>query len=279
MAGRKRRKKRRGRRRGGPAWTTTVLPFALLGLALVGGFIAFQLLHKSGKEEAVCALVIDRTSSVSGSSTVNSYRELADRTINGCSQQNAGLYIYAFDQAGSKVQLITGKPFDLWGVGNKSSIRNASRAEQIGRAQKAVSVALASRADAARGSDIVTAVKTASENLNNDALSLGVKQKYLVVLTDGIQSSDDISLAGLNSGSASVTPIVNRVRELGLLPSLDGTKVSFAGVQSGVNTKTGEQLPQLFEAKVKDFWTTLVHEGNGHLCTYVADSAALPRNC
>jgi hypothetical protein len=106
-----------------------------------------------------------------------------------------------------------------------------------------------------------------------------VGNKYLVVLTDGLQISDSLTVTGLASGEATVDPLIERVKQLALTPDLKNTQVSFIGVRSGIQSLSGKSLPQVFEAKVQEFWTDVVKAGNGRLCTYVPESSESPVPC
>jgi len=112
--------------------------------------------------------------------------------------------------------------------------------------------------------------------MSSDASTAGISSKYLIVLTDGIQKSSDVSVGFLTQPGAPVAPLVNNVRQDGLLPDLRGTVVDLIGVKSG-KTLSGEQPTAAFEANVQRFWQALIAAGGGTLGSYQADETALPR--
>jgi hypothetical protein len=248
-------------------------------LLLGAGYGIYLWLTPAGKQEAVCALVIDRTSSSSQPKTVERYKALATKTIEGCKEKKAAMSVYYFDQHGPKLLLLNDQPYLLWGKGRKSSARQASVDAEMKRAQSDLNTVFTASDSSARGSDIATALHSVAENVDHDAAKAGVTPKYIVLLTDGVQMSDDLTLSGLTSGDSDVSPLVDRVKQLALSPQLDGARVSFIGVRAGVKAASGQQLPQLFEAKVQDFWTAVVQAGQGHLCTYVPDANTVPVSC
>ena len=279
MAQRRRRRKRRNRRGGAGFSVRPYLPYVLILLLLGGAYAFYVSKTPSGKQEAVCALIIDRTSSSNSPKTVARYKALAAKTVSGCADKKAALSVYYFDQNGPKLLLLNDQPYDLWGVGRKSSIREQSRSDNEKRATTDLGTVFRGAETSERGSDIVTALYGVAQNLNHDAIAANVSQKYLVVLTDGLQISDSITVSSLASGNSPVDPLLQRVKQLGLTPDLHGTQISFVGVRSGIVSLSGKQLPQVFEAKVQEFWTDVVRAGNGRLCTYVPDSTEVPVSC
>lgn len=277
---RKRRKGRRGRR--GSKFPTALVALIVLGALLVGGFFAWIATRpETGEEQqAACVLVIDRTGSSDDDVTVDRYRQLANRSITGCREQQARMSIYYFDQATQKLVLVDGTTFDLWlPKGRKDSQQNSELDETIESAQEAAASVFDSTTGDSRGSDILTAVNAAAENLSNQASADGVDERYLIVLTDGIQLSSDVTVETFSDESVEVSTLVDRARDVGLIPErLEGAQVSFVGVRSGA-AETGDQLPEWFEEKVESFWRTIIGEGGGSMCTYVVDSQVLPVSC
>lgn len=278
-------KKRRGRnrqRRRRSRFPTQLVVLILLGVLVAGGFVAWVAARPAtgGKQQAVCALVVDRTSSSDGSATVDSYRRQAMGALAGCRERQARTRVYFFDQANQKLQEAAGSPFDLWlPKGRKESAQENELEDTVESAQAAVAAVFDRPAGDARGSDILTAIDAAGTALASQAIDDGVDERYLVVITDGIQLSSDVTVEQLATEDADVTPLIERARAIDLIPEeLNGAQVSFVGVRGGLGP-AGEQLPQWFEAKVEDFWQAVVQEAGAKMCAYGSLAANLPARC
>lgn len=282
MAKKKKRRARNRRGRKASRFPTQLVVLILLGLLLAGGFVAWIATRPATGEEqqAVCALVVDRTTSSDDEVTVNSYREHAMKSLEGCRDRQARTRIYFFDQANQKLQEAAGSPFDLWlPEGRKESAQENELEETVESAQAAVAAVFDRPSGDARGSDILTAVDAAGTALAGQAVDDGVEERYLVVVTDGIQLSSDVTVEQLDTEDAEVTPLLERARAIDLIPEeLNGAQVSFVGVRGGLGP-AGEQLPQWFEAKVEDFWQALLQEAGAKVCAYGSVAANLPARC
>lgn len=276
MASYKKRKKKR--KKGGLAPEVKLLIVGIVaGFLAVGGFIAWTATRPETGEtqEAVCALVIDRTSTSDDPEIIDSYRQSSLATISGCRDRKALLSIYYFDQSGPK--LVLAKPddageaesFPLWlPISAKSSVSENQLEETIDDARRTVDAIFAQSGEGARRSDIVTAIDSVADILRSQANRDGVDDVFLVVLTDGLQTSTDITVEAFTDESIDVIPLVDRTRQLGLLPEgLNGVQVTFAGVLNGTYPGIG-QVEQWFEAKVESFWRALVTEAGGRMCAY-----------
>ena len=259
------------RRRGPNPW---LIAGAIAAVLLVIAAFNFFLVKSQAKQQAACALIIDRTSSSADFEA--SFKHDAHLAITGCQQRNASLTVWYFDQKGSKAQLATSTPLALWGGGVNPRASDSAKASAVKAAQAAVAKAFADSPGGDRGSDIISVLNTAATSMSSDALTAGISSKYLIVLTDGIQKSSDVSVGFLTQPGAPVAPLVNNVRQDGLLPDLRGTVVDLIGVKSG-KTLSGEQPTAAFEANVQRFWQALIAAGGGTLGSYQADETALPR--
>lgn len=284
MASKKRRKRKRRKSSRSTAGRKFLLA-ALLVVLLAGGFIAWVATRpETGEQQqAVCTLVIDRTSSFQDKTIDARHRAMASAAVDGCRKRNARLSVFYFDQSTQKLVALSDKngdgEFALWlPKGQKASVQQNQLDATIENAKQAVDSAFDKGSGDARGSDIVTAVQAATVDLNTRAREDGVKSRYLIVLSDGLQTSEGLSVQDLATPEAPVQPLVDRVGSLGLTPKLDGVSVNFIGVRSGV-AGDGSQLPQFFEAKVQDFWTGVVKAGGGSLCQYVPDATQIPTDC
>ncbi|MCB0973110.1 MAG: VWA domain-containing protein [Actinobacteria bacterium] len=208
---------------------------------------------------------------------------MASAAVEGCRERNARLLMFYFDQASQKLVVLEdeeGEPaFDLWlPTGHKSQVQQRQLDETLERARSVVDVAMKQTPGDARGSDIVSAVRTAAKNLNDRARADGVDERFLIVLTDGLQTTSDLSVQDLAEEASAVEPLLLKAEQLRLVPQLDGTFVNFLGVRTGVNPD-GSQLPEFFEANVELFWQGLVERGGGSLCLYEPDATHIPMDC
>lgn len=280
MASRRRKRRRgRGRRRKGPV--ATYWPYILVVGLLVVAAVAWAATRPlKGGQQAVCVLVIDRTGSSAVPEAAARYKALASTAVDGCAAKHAKLSIYYFDNQSPKLVLVNDTPYDLF-LPKARVEAKSGRKKALEQAKKDAKADVASVFDEtssgeARGSDILTAYQAAAANLVNQASADDVDQKYLIMLTDGIQTSADINFETFYaSKNASVAKAIATAKANGLLPNLDGVQVSFVGVKGGADS-SAEQLPEWFEAKVEDFWKGVSKD---RLCAYVVDSQVIPVGC
>jgi hypothetical protein len=294
MATRKKKKKKRG----GLDPELKLLIAGILSAALAaGGFIFWTATRPETGEtqQAVCALVIDRTSTSSDQEIIDSYRQESSAAIAGCRDRKALLSIYYFDQSGPKLQLAKpsdaseAESFRLWQpLEAKASVGEKKLEETVEQAHLAVEWIFSQSGEGERRSDIVTAIDSAADILRSQAIRDEVDEKYLIVLTDGLQTSTDITVETFVDESVDVMVLVDRVRQLNLVPDgLNDTQVTFVGVGNGIYPGTGiGEVNQWFEAKIKAFWEGLIKEGGGRMCAYRQAASAsnetqsdLPSRC
>jgi hypothetical protein len=257
-------------------------PWIAGAVLLIAGF-AFWLSRTPAKGEdqaAVCVLVVDRTGSSNDQLTVDRYHELATKSVDGCRMLRARMSVYFFDQASQKLVLVNDTAFELWQPkGRKQAAQERKVEKTVEEAKQAVVSVFDRPPGGDRGSDILTAMNEAAKNLKNQASADSVEQRFLIMLSDGIQLSSDITVEAFTDDSVPVQPLLDRAEQINLIPTaLDGAEVSFVGVRSG-EADQGDQLPQWFEGKIEQFWQGIVAAGGGKMCTYVVDSQVLPVNC
>lgn len=258
-------------------------------MALVAGaafaYLVFR--PKEGeRQEAACAIVVDRTGSSINPLTRDSYLNLAQDAIDGCRDLKASLTVYYFDNQNAKLQQASDdQPYELFRPETqRQKLGEEKVAEAMDQALASVESVFAppSAEDqqvVAHGSDIVTALSLASQSLQQQARVAGVDDTYLVVLTDGYQNESGLDMsATFTSPEASSDPLLDLTRTLGLVPQLAGTSVSFVGVGGGVASDQS-QIPAWFETLVRGYWTSLVEAGGGQLCVYNVESTTLPGTC
>lgn len=272
------RRRRRRRRRGGLGVGGWIVLLTLASLVVVGG-AAFGLsrIPVTGEHEgAACVLLVDRTASASAAGRIQKDRVLA--AIDGCRARRARTSLFVLD--GQQVRLLAGRSFALWRpMTKKQSIGEGDVASELSAAKQAVSTVYTSgAADGPGGSDILSAVGTAASNLQTQATNDGVAQKYLVVFSDGLQLSTDVSVEAFTAESVPAQPLIDRAKQLRLTPALGGTQVSFIGVKSGQTAK-GQQLPDWFVTRVGEFWRGVAVAGGGRMCAYEPDLQSLPSSC
>ena len=251
-----------------------IIGIVVLAIALIAGYVMF-FKSKERTQQAACALVIDRTSSVG--SLTPTLRHMASVAVQGCASADASLSVWYLDQRGVKANLAASS-IPLWGGSFSPKVSDQKREAALARANRAVGKAFADQTlGPTRGSDLVTAVYTAASSLKSDAAKAGISHLYLIVLTDGIQSSTGtVSVVGLTNPGADVAPLIAQVKQDGLVPPLQGVSVDMVGVKGG-QTLSGQQPTAAFEANVQRFWQQYVAAGGGSIGTYQAVETELPR--
>lgn len=274
MASKKRKKKRRNRRRRrGSVSPALVVGIVVAALAVVGLVVWGFSSIKPGSQKALCSLLLDRTSSAQGSQTTGLYSKIATDAVSECAQLDGTMTIWSFGgQSGRNEVLGT---FPLYGVGTNSPVRNRSRENEVTAANRAINTALhQGGSDPSKGSDIVSAVNQAASTMTVQSQRTGTKAKYMVVLTDGMQLADGVSVDSLSSVTQDPKLLVADAERVNPQFDLSGVNVSFLGVSSGKTNTGGKQVPVWFEQKVRQFWTGLVDDGHGKVCAYQADQAS-----
>lgn len=279
------RKRRKHKKKSGSSPLRKVVIAGVVGAMALGGFIAWVATRPvTGEEQkAVCALVIDRTASFQDDTIEARRRSMAADAVDGCRERNARMMMFYFDQATQKLVVLEDEDgetlFDLWlPEGRKSSAQERELDQTLENARSVAASAFDRQTGDARGSDIVTAMHAAATDLTSRARQDGVDERFLIVLTDGLQTSSGLTVQDLATKDAPVEPLVAQVEKLGLVPQLDGVFVNFVGVRTGV-TADGAQLQEFFEAKVQEFWEGVVAKGGGSLCLYEPDATRIPVDC
>jgi len=256
-------------------------------LVVAAAAVAWLLLNPTveGEPLAACVLVIDRTSSATGSaSSAAHYEQMADKAIAGCADAQAVLVIGSFDQSGTSVDFATNanaggandKEFPLYpGTGRSAGRREGARQDALEAARGAVREILTESAERNRGSDLLVAIDQAADAMHRLVESSAtITRQYLVLLTDGIQISDDYSFATFTEGGDATA----YAKAASLGTDLSGVSLSFAGVGSG--TSAGDQqLASWFEQMVQEFWRAYVEMAGGTVCEYAPDPVRLPVGC
>ena len=274
--------RRRNSRRGGSSLNGGIIAGISVVVLVVGLLAWLALLPKSGeKQHAVCALIVDRTGSSLDPQTRSSYEDRAASTIQGCRDIKSRMVVFYFDSQSAKLQPASdSQPFTLF----RPETRRESTGEKVvssamAQARESVASVFTHDSGRGRGSDIVTAIDLAAQDLNSLAAKDSVAEKYMVILTDGYQTGPEISMKGtFKSEDVPTKELLDKVKAYSLIPNLDGTRISFVGVGGGV-TSTKDQVPEWYEAKVSAFWEEFVAAGGGQLCAYRVEASSLPGQC
>ena len=264
-----RRRKRRGRRRPrrGSSFRISPVASAIAATFLaVAGVVALIVTTKSGSNQSICSLVIDRTSSTEHPLVTANYRFLANETVRECSAQNGTITIWVASPLGPKY--IPAGPFPLYGVGKSKPIRDRDRLRQLKLAYAAVSRDLAiDGSSKSGGSNLVATIAQASRTEAQQAVQFGSSNNFMVILSDGMQLATGESVTSLASPSSNPQTLVTAVKLVNNF-QMQGTKVFFYGAD-GPNTSTsGHQLPPWFITKVGIFWQDLITSNKATLCEY-----------
>ena len=260
-----------------PVWPKVLVVFLIL--LAVGGYVAWFL---TGEEEgghalAACALVIDRTSSSTSDATVEQYKQMVERAVDGCAEEDAVLSAYVFDAATSGPELVG--EYDLFEpAGRVASKRESQQNAAIEDAREEILEVFDETPDSDGRGDILAAYTVAAETLEQNAAAEDlVDEEYLIMVTDGLQLSSGVSVEDL-AGDTPPGDLVALADDLNSVPAMEGAQVTFAGVGEGVNAE-GEALDDAFEARVEDFWLLLAEAGGARVCTYSNDPGQLPGAC
>jgi hypothetical protein len=253
---------------------------AVLAAVVIGAIVVVAIRTPAGKPKAACALLIDRTNSVQTSKTTELYRRLARDTVQQCANVDGNLAVWTIQQSGAQAQNVGN--FPLYGVGRNNPIRNRSKAENENLAYGAINRTLLQTAGTGIGSsNIAATINEAASSLQATSRQMGGVSKYMVILTDGMQLADGVSVSSLSSILSDPAVLVKEAQRVNPQFQLQGVNVSFIGVNAGQMASNGQQLPMWFEKKVNIFWFELVTAGQGKLCTYQGDepSSNVLLNC
>lgn len=223
------------------------------------------------KAQAVCVILVDRTKSSDGPDRMSRYRNLGEGAVESCAAKKAVVSIYYFSNENSKLLApAEDQPVKLYvhdiknaGEGEKESLRRISSAKGI------LSTVLNQPSGKGRLSDIVTSMKLVGaemdgmENTVEEEEDIEIKDRYLIILTDGIQNSGSVDMRPwLREAAPDPATLVQAAQSVGSLPELDGVEVAFAGVGDG------DQREPDKEALIESFWRALVIAGGGETCAY-----------
>jgi hypothetical protein len=255
--------------------------WVLGAIAVIAGIAGYAMWVLSqdvtgGNPSAACVLVIDRTVSAGSEDVVENYHDLADRAVDGCQEEDAELSIYYFDQASANLVQVGDAAYKLFPPQSRSRTKQKVAVDKVvDEAHGDLDAVFDSTAAAEHRSDVLAAVSQAASALNATADDEGLSDRYLVVLTDGIQLSPDVSVEAFDGPSAPVDPLVESAAEVGEIPELEGVSVTMLGVRSGV-ADSGDPLFAYFEEKVEQFWRGVVTQGGGEMCQYAQTSEVVP---
>lgn len=265
------RRPRDGRgRRPAPPRRPSRAPWVVVGVVVLGaiGAAAWWMLtaeESGGEPLAACAVVIDRSASVSGAS-VDSLSVAVETAFDQCATRDAALALYTVDEAGAGFR--RAGEWDLFPDAFRTGTRlSESREEKVEAAREAMEAALAGAGtqDAGAGSNVLRAMDEAGVYLQQLARRPSVRSSHLVVLSDGLQASSGVSVESLVGDEVDDDGLVEQARQSGLLPDLEGVNVVMAGVGAG-ETATGDPLPDAFTARLREFWTAIIAATGGSLC-------------
>lgn len=221
---------------------------------------------------ADCALVIDHSKSVSNPYMAKELEALAKSAVSECATHGAGrltIVQVSSNGASSPSGIVDNKSFILNINGQDQTALSSTQALGVSHAVEAISQLFQSPVNtASSGSDILGAVSLAGGTLNQQTSGTQLT-KYLVVLTDGLQDTSDISVSDLSaadSGQAMVTKTAQLYPDI--RSAVSGSKVSFYGVGGNQYDSTGRKYSQLFESLIRSYWLKLVQENGGAVCAY-----------
>ena len=263
---RRRRRKRRRPTRGNSLKVNPVVAVFVAAIVAVAGVALLMIATKGGSNQAICSLVIDRTSSTEHPLTTANYRFLADETVKECVAQNGTLTIWVASPLGPKYR--PSGPFALYGQGKSEPIRRRARQRAVSLAYAAINHDLKIRGSSkSSGSNIAATIAEASRTEAQQAVQLGSKNNYMVVLSDGMQLATGESVTSLASPASNPQVLVTNVNLVNSF-QLQGTQVFFYGADGPNTAHSGHQLPPWFLTKVSIFWQDLIASNKGMLCSY-----------
>jgi hypothetical protein len=240
---------------------------AVAVILALGGF-AFAAIwvmqSKIAPPKALCSILIDRTGSTQTQKTNALYRHLALETLYACESRGA---LTTISVAGDFPNF-SPATFNFNYPKNAGFYTIKLRSEKQKARAKISEIMKLSNNSSTLGSDIVSAVQWASQTEASLASGLSHPKKYLVILSDGMQNSPGDTVQMLSSVTAD--PRLLEQTALSQAPNIElqGTYVSFYGVDSGHLLATSQTLPKWFEVEVQMFWSDLISARGGKLCNY-----------
>lgn len=251
--------KRRGR---------TGLIVAGLALAVVVLGVVTYIDISPGGAKGACAIVIDRSESSSSEAAANRFADFAKSAIRGCAENDAAVKLFVFGDGRPGIRDHSPeRGFRLFGERwKRSQQRKAQEDSNLEAAHEALDRIFGERGEPTLETDVVRAVRDAAGSLHETADRLGVRRRYLIVISDGLQKQADVSVESIADDNAPVQPLVDRVADLGLVADLADTEVIFAGPTAERGGKS--VYPQAMLNKVHEFWSRLIEAGSGTLCYY-----------
>lgn len=232
---------------------------------------------------AACVLLLDRSGSTFDEVNIARYESAAEAAIRGCAERSAVLDIYEMTGGPSRPVRIAG-PISFFDPDEtKDALLDVTLEERVAEARDVISRALSTPppAPGQGGSEIVLAMAEAARGLDLEADAFSVDDRFLIVLTDGLQTprrgGPGISVFGIFDGATTAEELGGTAADQ-LPDGFAGTTVNMVGVSAGVSggdTPLSSGQEQLLE----DFWTSVVTTAGGSLCFYGADPPLLPVSC
>ncbi|HUG85524.1 MAG TPA: hypothetical protein VMM13_13230, partial [Euzebya sp.] len=148
---------------------------------------------------AVCALLIDRTVSSDIDGIGEDFQEYGRQAIEGCADRQSVLLVYSFASSGPRVERATDEPITLYQPGGMSR-RDAEEAVATAREEALTTVSSTLDAeveDGGRASDVLSALRIVADNVMEVQRRLETPEARIIVLTDGIQISNEVTVADL----------------------------------------------------------------------------------
>ena len=248
--------------------STRVIVGTLAALLMV--FIAYSIFHHSPKPTpAVCAIVVDRTPSAASTAIEAQYTELADVAIRNCASRNAPVAVWQVSSSPSATSILDRFTWTVPNGGGSQQYLAHWKSKEISQYTIELNSQLgAPVVGGAGGSDIDGIVNQAISSLQQANGATNVK-RYLVVLTDGMQETSDVSVESLGSSIlSSPTDLVKQTMAVYPAFDLQGVNASFYGVDGTEIASNGKPFPHWFEKKIQQYWTDLFSSNGGTVCTY-----------
>lgn len=263
------------------------LLIALLVAGAVFGVVYFAVLkgEKTEKAEAACVILIDRTGSVDSPQQADRYIKAGDRAINTCRARKADVSVYYFDNHSAKLLAESDdQPIPLYL--QKPELTGQSKQElqdRVDIAQGVIRTAMSHKPGAGRYTDILTTLNLASEELRSMASSAGVKDRYLLLVSDGVQNDGKVTMRPWNKDvpAGAAEGLVQTAEDYNRVPDVSGIDFTFVGVGDGVGPN-GTQRSSEMEDAISGFWHQVIKLGGGKLCQYLPSNTtdkSIPGDC
>lgn len=244
---------------------------AVLAVALVGGYLLYDAI--TSKVEAACVLLVDRTESTALWPAFENLETFGRLAIEGCKERSAVMKIYYFTGEGPTLQSVSGTES---GWNFQRSSKSADEAAQT------LSEIMAVTPGGEFGSDIVTPLGQAAEQLRSLRRNVDNVEasSHLVILSDAYQTGTSVSVEQiLGDDPNSVQPLIDLVVLEGTLPDMSGMSIEFIGASSGVVNPNGARAEAAWDQQVRSFWTRVIAEHGGSVCTFALEQTPLPNEC